>query len=298
MGRPSEETARTPVGGAVAALAAEILKDARTAFETPGRSDAVAVHDFRKAMKRWRALLRLVKPTVGGEAERLRVVARDLARDLAAARDGQAALDAFADLLKGDTGLSPRTVTTITGRLEALRTDAESTSLTEETRARVADALDEAAAALADWPFDDMKFFDLAAALTTGYRRARKAIPDDWAEADAEEVHDLRRCVVVHRYQMDLAVPLWPRFGKLWVGEAQRLRDRLGTCQDIAMLEGLMAPHGPLTRWRHRLAPLVAARRAVHVAAASRLAARLFAEKPRAFRRRLLALGESAHDAD
>ena len=41
------------------------------------------MHDFRRAMKRWRALLRLFEPFLGEEARRLRDEARDLARALA-----------------------------------------------------------------------------------------------------------------------------------------------------------------------------------------------------------------------
>jgi hypothetical protein len=56
------------------------------------------------------------------------------------------------------------------------------------------------------------------------------------------------------------------------------------------MLESLTAPHQPLARWRSRLEGSVAGRRAAHVAASARIAARLFVEKPGTFRRRLAAM--------
>ena len=89
---------------------------------------------------------------------------------------------------------------------------------------------------------------------------------------------------------MDLIEPLWPRLGKFWAEEAQRLRNRLGACQDLAVFTGFTAPHQPLAPWRSRLAPLIEARRAAHLKTAARLAGRLFAEKPKAFRRRIAAL--------
>ena len=92
-------------------------------------------------------------------------------------------------------------------------------------------------------------------------------------------------------------MPLWPRLGKLWVNEAQRLRDRLGHCQDLDVLVRLSGPRQPLAPWRSRLMPLIGARQRTHVVAAARLAGRLFAEKPRAFRRRLLALWEHRTEA-
>ena len=87
--------------------------------------------------------------------------------------------------------------------------------------------------------------------------------------------------MVVHRYQMELVEPLWPRFGKLWVAEAQRLRDRLGAFQDLSVLLGFTAPHRPLAPWRSRLHSADQARRATHAKAAQRIAGRLFAERPR-----------------
>ena len=42
--------------------------------------------------------------------------------------------------------------------------------------------------------------------------------------------------------------------------------------------------------WRSRLVPLIEDRRGAHLKTAERLAGRLFAEKPKAFRRRIAAL--------
>src|SRR5260370_33015617 len=82
----------------LAALLRDIVASGRKPIETPEISDAVAVHDLRKALKRWRAILRLIAPMVGDEAELMRLAARDLAREMAAARDGQAAQEALAEL--------------------------------------------------------------------------------------------------------------------------------------------------------------------------------------------------------
>jgi hypothetical protein len=89
---------------------------------------------------------------------------------------------------------------------------------------------------------------------------------------------------------MEVVDPAWPRLTRVWVGEAQRLRDRLGAHQDLALLQRLTEPHQPLAHWRSRLVPLIAARQAEHIAAARRLTGRLFAEKPKQFCRRLASL--------
>src|SRR5262249_62182698 len=89
---------------------------------------------------------------------------------------------------------------------------------------------------------------------------------------------------------MELIEPLWPRFGRMWTKEAERLRERLGRCQDLEVLRGLTATHQPLAHWRSRLTPACTDRSAALAQRASRIAHRLFAGKPEAFRRRLEAL--------
>ena len=297
MGRKPGLRRDGAVGEALAAFGRDILAEAQSPLEKTPINDAVAVHDFRKAMKRWRALLWLLQPSVGNEARESRIAARDLARELAPARDGQSALDALADLEKIETGLSARSFQTIRARLEALKAAAETTTLTDALRARLNTALADAGEALLRWPIDSIGFDEIASALCNGYRRGRRAMPAHWSAADVEELHTLRQRVVVHRYQMELVEPLWPRLGKMWVSEAQRLRERLGTCQDLAVLARLTEPRGPLAHWRGRLKPAIAARHALHVNAAARLAGRIFAESPRGFRRRLEALWDSGASA-
>jgi CHAD domain-containing protein len=277
------------VGEALRGVARDILAEARAAIENPAKSDAEAVHDFRRAMKRWRALLRLVEPFLGAEARQLRDEARDLAGALTGARNAQSALDALADLEKSGLALSPRSIAGLRRRIEEIRRSAE-TTLNGDMRLRLASALDQASAVVERWPLHTLTFDDVADQLARFYRDARRLLPADWRTADADELHELRKRVVTHRYQIDIIEPLWPRFVKLWSGEAQRLRDRLGRHQDLLMLASLMAPHQPLARWRSRLVPAIAERKAAHVAAAARIAARIFVDKPNALRRRLDAM--------
>jgi CHAD domain-containing protein len=277
-------------GDGLADAARAIIADARTALTDPKLSEAEALHDVRKAFKRWRALLRLLERPLGEPAIQMRLEAREQMRTLAGARDAQAALDAIDDLGKADVPFSSASAATIRARVSAIRDAAEAASFTAETRDQLTRYLDYVTLTLERWPFKTMDFDIIADGLTATYRRARQLIPENWPETDAEHLHDLRRRVVEHRHQMDLFEPLWPRLGKVWGEEAQRLRNRLGACQDLAVLATFTAPHQPLAPWRSRLAPVIAARRAAHLKTAARLAGRLFAEKPKAFRRRVAAL--------
>jgi CHAD domain-containing protein len=274
------------VGEALRAIARDILGEARAAIEDPAHSDAVAVHEFRRAMKRWRALLRMLEPFLE-DGRALRTEARDLARTLGGARDCQSALDALDDLARHGLTLSARSLAAMRGRIEAVRQSAETDVLTADMRLRLTGTLAQAESAVESWPLHTLTFADVAGRLVLGFRDARRALPGNWPDTEAEDLHELRKRIVNHRYQMEIVAPLWPRFGRMWVGEAQRLRDRLGRHQDLTLLTGLTRPHQPLAPWRSRLAPAIAQRMQDHVAAARRVAARLFVEKPRAFRRRL-----------
>ncbi len=287
-GRESEDSGG--FGDGLANAARSIIADARQTLSEPELSDPEIIHDVRKALKRWRALMRLLTRPLGDQAEQMRIEARELMRTLSGARDVQAALDALKDLRKSDSPFSPTSMATIEARLTRLRDEAEAASLTPELRERLSRYLDFAALSVENWPLGTIDFDAIANELTVTYRRARQLVPDDWTEASAEDLHDLRRRVVEHRHQMELVEPLWPRLAKVWGQEAQRLRDRLGACQDLAVLTGFTALHQPLATWRSRIDPVIATRRAAHIDTAKRVASRLFAAKPKAFRRRIAAL--------
>ncbi len=277
-------------GDDLAAAARSIVTDARGSLTNPKLSDAEAVHEVRKALKRWRALMRLLSGPLGEQAEQMRVEARDLMRALTGARDAQSTLDALSDLRKSGVPFADKSMETVRGRVTTIRNAAEQTGFSRDMRGRLNQYLDFASLTIDRWPLQTIGFDAVADALTVTYRRARQLVPKNWPEADAEHLHDLRRRVVEHRHQMDLVEHLWPRLGQVWGEEAQRLRNRLGACQDLSVLTLLTAPHQPLAPWRSRLAPAIDARRDAHLKTAARIASRLFAEKPKAFRRRIAAL--------
>jgi CHAD domain-containing protein len=290
---PHDIAARTLAG-----LLRDIVASGLKPIESPDVSDADAVHDLRKALKGWRAMLRLIKPTVGDEAELIRVRARDLAREIAAARDYQAAQEALADLGNGIAKLQAKSRAAISERLDALRADAEAVSLTPDRKARIRQMWADAGAAIERWPIERFDRKEAARQLTASYRRVRAACPEDWAEASPDALHKLRQRVIDHRYQMEIAEPVWPKVIRLVVSEAQRLRDRLGAHHDLAILRHLTGSDQPLAHWRPQLAPLIAARQTAHAMAAKRLAGRLFVEKPKAFLERLTLLWEHCAEED
>lgn len=287
--RPGE-----PVGEALRAIAAETLTRARAVLDDPAREPTATVHEIRRVMKRWRALLRMLTPILGDNNVMLRHAARDLARKLSPARDAQASIDAFRDAVEPELErpilLSARSIATVQARLEALRADDERSIWNDERRREMTDYVIAAAFHVGQWNVEAVRFADVARSLATTYRRARRAIPANWDSIEPETLHELRRRVVEHRYQMELMEPAWPRLGRVWVDEAQRLRTRLGKYQDLTVLTPKTGPHQPLAYWRAKLMPMIAERQHEHALVARRIAARIFVESPNGFRRRLVAL--------
>lgn len=278
-------------------LAREVLAEARNAltFGKNKKSDTTVIHEYRRAMERWRALLRLLEPILGSRAKAARIAARDMAREIAGARDIQSALDALDDIGSGGPRmLSARSRKPIAKSLQIHRAAMERRDLDAAKRNLWLKALDTAAQFVDDWPVEKITFHLIVERMTRMYRRARRAIPENWSRVDSNSLHKLRRRVVDLRYQMELLEPLWPRMNRAWIREAQSLRGELGCYQDLAVLAGFTRDGQPLARWRSRLSPLIAERQAAHVVAAQTIAERLFAEPPKAFRRRFAAL-RNAH---
>src|SRR5690349_11815399 len=96
-------TALTPgeqVGGALREIAAGAVAEPLDILNDPARDPTTKVHDIRRALKRWRALLRMLRPHLRESGEALRFQARDLARRLTVARDAQSAIDALNDAVE------------------------------------------------------------------------------------------------------------------------------------------------------------------------------------------------------
>ncbi|MBS7538428.1 CHAD domain-containing protein [Ancylobacter lacus] len=237
-------------------------------------SASARIHDLRKAAKRLRALLRLLEtPGDNGRAAALRRQIAQEARALAGSRDAAAMREALADLAGHDDA--------VPGGFRL----PEPAAAPDPTGEALAAAVQAAAAEMAA-PARALHTGELLRRIARFYRKARRAArtidPDD-----AEALHELRKQVVVHRYQLELIAPFWPRLGALWLEEAQKLRDQLGRHHDLDVLAGRLEA-GADAGDEAGVAVAAAARRLQHRLArkALRRHARLFAERGGAFRRR------------
>ena len=221
-------------GGAGARLLAALEGVLETLKQAAADPDPVEmVHDARKAMKEYRALLRLVPGMRAQEARRHTAeVARGLsgARDRAAAAEALDILEAGGLLIACDAG-DART---------AVGTDTPEPGESGAHRAALGGFLTEARAALAGDLGADAAATDVGEGLRRAYRKARRAALDT-----PEHLHEARKGVVVHRYQMSFLHTAFGRGGKR-ARKAQRLRDVLGAHQDIEILRPMLHAAEPL----------------------------------------------------
>ena len=283
-------------------VADDTLAMARAAQEKlDSEETSTTIHELRVALKRWKALLRLIEDSIGEETVVLRHEASHLAREFGRSRDAQTALDALADVTMPKDAetppLSERTKATLTQRLEDARKTLEAEQLHPEAIQHLRAGLARASTCAANWPLERIHFDDIVTALAKSYRRARRRRPHEWDIANPEEVHDFRKAVVAFRYQLDLIAPLWPKMWNAFIDEVQKLRTQLGRSNDLVAFRGLIQPRQPLAHWRSRLTPQIDNRQQFHLGRARSLAGRVFAESPRSFRKRIEALAKAAADS-
>jgi CHAD domain-containing protein len=225
------------------------------------------VHEARKDMKKLRALLRLV----GGKKLRAESDGfRDAARELAGTRDADVLLATLADL-ESRYGAE---VGPIRQRLEAHRLRTTGGGRQEAAKAAAA-MLREARGRVADWPLESAGFED---GLRRTYRRGRR----DWRTAvkdpSTENLHEWRKRVKDHWYHHLLLGQIWPPVMSAVANEAHELSDRLGDDHDLAMLLDFGA---------EPLEPLIARPRRELQGEAFEYGARLYADRPKVFVRRI-----------
>jgi CHAD domain-containing protein len=257
--------------------------------ELGGTTDSTpeeAVHSARKDLKKLRALLRLARGELGESTfARENRAFRDAGRELAAARDSDVMLDTLKALdLPAGLGWDLRKA------IEAHR--ARNGGGSRQTAAAgVVSMLREARGRVDGWPLEDDSFSALRDGLESTYRRGRRDFKAVQTGASVEALHQWRKRVKDLWYHHTLLGVLWPPVMEAVGDQAHELADRLGDDHDLAVLADWIREHtgaGP------EFYDAVDRRRAELQAEAMTLGARLYADKPKAYVRRLRRLWKAS----
>jgi len=249
--------------------------DKALALEDPVRM----VHEARKAIKQYRALLRLVGTA---QADAARRTAAATARELSSARDRQARRDAIAALV------AHKALSSTDGEalLEALGLTSDPSSAPADHAARLRAWLGDARAQHAAELDRQAVGSDVLKQLRRAYQKAR----DAGRFAHAEDLHELRKRVVTHRYQMSFVANVAQGKGTKRAQRAQALRDLLGLMQDIETLGASLASAPSLSDGLRRKAEAASRKVQKEIVAQARDSHRsLFRRPAKSFGRRLAA---------
>ncbi len=257
--------------------------------ELRGKTDSSpveAVHEARKDMKKIRALLRLVCGELGKQRfARENACFRDAARELAGARDSDVMLETLGSLdLPAGLSLELR---------NAIQADRDADGAGDrDAAARSAVAiLKQARNRVDDWPLERDSFKALSKGLRRTYGRGRRAFAAALEEPSTEALHEWRKRVKELWYHHTLLRTLWPAVMEAAGNEAHELSDRLGDDHDLAVLSAWVEEHA---EGEPELVEAVARCRAELQADAFALGARVYAEKPSGFVRRIRRLWDAS----
>lgn len=269
----------------------------------------VAVNEVRKTTKRLRAVLRLVRPSLGKRYKPEDAILRDIARVFAPHRDAfvrAASLEAirarYADQLR------PSAFEEITDRLEARRDHQFAQMRSGEELRTVSYALRSARARYAAWPVDDRsarahgmavishRYASVEQGLGNTYAHGRDGMKTARRHPTADNFHGWRKEAKYLRHQLEVLSPLFPEVLLGYAASLSRLGDLLGEEHDLSELLRFLAAHpgvAPNPVERSMLVALVQHRRAELQTAALSLGDRIYTESPDRFVRRIGAYWEA-----
>jgi CHAD domain-containing protein len=269
-------------------LAAALQRVARDQLEgaaeglASGGDPEAAVHDARKRIKKTRAALRLARPGLRKRVYRTQNAAlRDTARGLSGARDADVMVETAQKLGERFAGHVPGSLFgTLRDRL-AQRRD------TEADAGEAAGALRALAGGVSAWEVRGDERAVLVPALERTYARGRAAFAAADREPTAEHLHEWRKRVKDLWYQQQLVSEAWPGVLAAQAGEAKALSKLLGDDHDLAVLADLLDAEPGLADAAAVVHELIDRRRAELLEAVRALGRRVYAERPKAFARRV-----------
>jgi CHAD domain-containing protein len=279
---------------------------ALTGLTDPSVNRDGAIHEMRKATKRLRALLRMVRPNIGDKVYRAEnAVLRDAAARVSGMRDGAVMVDAVRRV-RSRYGhlLAQGTFGDLEARLAGRHKRMSNRVLEdEETIHHLVTVLYRARSRYAAWPVDpeDPRFGSkvipngfraIGPGIDATYARGRSEMKLAYARPTPEHFHAWRKRVKYLRHQMEVFSPVWPEVVGGLASSLEALGDVLGDEHDQAEMIRLVASLPELVGdpdERNLLIALAQQRRRELQAAARVMGARVFAEQPDQFGNRLKA---------
>jgi CHAD domain-containing protein len=262
----------------------------QTLAEIDGDDFAASIHSARKDLKKLRAVLRLARADLGKKAFRAESRRyRDAGRLLARNRDAEVKLETLAAL--GDR-FGEELPLAASGAWSAVlrhERDRLAEAAGGETAVRIEQArtaIEDGRRRIPDWSLKAAPRGLIGAGLAGTYRQGRKEMGRALAEPSAENVHRWRKRVKDVWYQLRIVGGAWPATIGEAADQAHDLADLLGDHHDLAILRADLVDRAEVED-RPAFEALIDRRQEELLAQALALGSRFYAEKPKAFGRRI-----------
>jgi len=252
-----------------------------------------AVHKARKSLKKIRAVLRLVRPVIGGKQYRQENTCfRDSGRPLTEVRDARILVETLDKLAQHfQEHLARRSLDGVRKALqENLRAVRKRVLDEQNAFVTVGETVRQARERVKGWADVPDRWSSVGKGLKDVYRQARAAFTEAAADPTVENLHEWRKQAKYLRYQLEVLRPLWPERMEELATEADRMGDLLGDDHDLAVLRQMLADDSGSfgdDSDRETLLALIDRRRAELEQEAVLLGTRFFQDRPKEFVRRL-----------
>ncbi len=247
------------------------------------------VHATRKHLKKARAALGLLEGVVSADQfARAKRKLRDVARQVSEVRDAEVryhTVQHLGDLLQIEDDKVVREAEAFLG-LEL-----------EIFLAAFSDWQDEAGEQLArarrmikDWQVEELTCKQIRRTVQRAYKCGRQTLGAAGKTPTAENFHTFRKSAKELTYQLRVLSPLHPMLFQQLVGDLEILTEHLGDAHDLAFLEERLIKHtrhGLDDHGASALSELIGLREKELQRTAAALGERFYAERPKAFARRI-----------
>jgi CYTH domain-containing protein/CHAD domain-containing protein len=257
--------------------------------EVEGEDGAAAIHSARKDLKKLRSVLRLVREALGEKVytEQNRRY-RDAGRLLSDTRDAEVKVETL-DELERRFGEEFPSAAAAPWRAELEReryaAAADAGGAVGERVERAAAEIDAGRNEIGLWELDEDSWKLVAPGALTAYGEGREALKLVRKDPSAENVHEWRKRAKDLWYQLRILRELWPPVLGEAADAAHGLADLLGNHHDLAVLGEDLEARDVLEPAAIR--ELIARRQRELIAGAIAIGERLYAEKPKAFGKRI-----------
>ncbi|HWB13806.1 MAG TPA: CHAD domain-containing protein [Pirellulales bacterium] len=288
-------------------LARNQLLAAIDELEAPFADRADAIHEARLHLKKLRALVRLAREAAPEACKQENAALRDIGRALSTRRDRQAMIDALDKLLRraegewGESAGELAAVRMLRDRFVELQHQESNGTDYEELVEKIVQQLRQAVSRVDDWTLAAGNDRVVSQGFAESYRRGRRALQAVLAGATVENLHEWRKQIKYHRYQVRLFQAAWPTILKAHYAELKRLSDLLGDDHDLVVLDLAIRTGGAAELGAEALDGvhcLIERRRDELQAEAVPLGRLLFAEKPKRLTERFMRYWCAYRDTD